>query len=117
MLCLAGIYNTKDAGSAESEIESGKALFDQRSCAVCHDPTEDQRRDGLGPSWKQIVEAYEGSDEGLNNFLKGQGDPIVDKTKFPMMHGQIILLKTCSDSEIRALEKFIMEQALSSNKK
>jgi len=117
MLCLVGIYNTKEGSSVEDETEAGKMIFEQRSCAVCHDATEDQRRDGLGPSWKQIAEAYENSDKDLTKFLKGEGKPIVDKAKFPMMHGQIVLLKSCSESDIEALERFIMKQISNPHRK
>ena len=117
MLCLAGIYNLKEGRSIENETDPGKMVFEQRGCAACHDSTEDQRRDGLGPSWKQIAKAYENSYKSLAEFLKGQCKPIVDKTKFPMMHGQIILLKKCSDSEIKALERFIIKQKLNPQQK
>ncbi len=117
MLYLVGIYNTKEGSSVEDETEAGKMIFEQRSCAVCHDATEDQRRDGLGPSWKQIAEAYEKSDKDLTKFLKGEGKPIVDKAKFPMMHGQIVLLKNCSESDIEALERYIMKQISNPHRK
>jgi len=117
MLFLAGIYNTGDGHSAEKETSSGKIIFEKRGCAGCHDATDDQRRDGLGPSWEQIIKAYKNSDESLIKFLKGECKPIVDKTKFPIMHGQIILLKTCSDSEIKALEKFIISEQLNADRK
>ena len=117
MLCLAGIYNLKEGRSIENGNDPGKTIFEQRGCAACHDSSEDQRRDGLGPSWKQIAKAYENSDEILTKFLKGEGKPIVDKTKFPIMHGQIVLLKTCSESEIKALGRFIIKQKLNPHRK
>jgi cytochrome c551/c552 len=113
LLCLVGVSNAKGRNLPDSEVGVGESLFETRGCAVCHHETDDQRRYDLGPSWKQIAAAYNSSDEDLKRFLKGKGEPIVDKADFPMMHGQIILLRTCSDSEIEALERFIVEQKLS----
>ena len=112
IFCLAGIYHARDSATAEGESAPGKPVFEQRNCAVCHHPTDDQRRDGLGPSWKQIAQAYQGHDDDLTKFLKGTGKPLVDKTNFPMMHGQIILLNTCAVSEVEALEQYLKQEVL-----
>jgi len=117
MLCLIGIYNTKDVRSVENETNPGKKVFEQRGCAGCHDAAEDQRRDGLGPSWKQIAKAYENNDKDLGKFLKGECKPIVDKAKFSIMHGQIVKLKTCSESDLKALERFIIKEMLNPHRK
>ena len=112
MWCLTGICFAADESFTACEIEFGKSVYDQRGCVVCHHPTDDQRRDGLGPSWKVIAEAYKDKGDALTRFLKGDNKPIIDQTQFPMMHGQIILLKTCSDAELKALEKYIIKEML-----
>ena len=112
MCCLTGICFATEENFTECEIEFGKSVFDQRGCVVCHHPTDDQRRDGLGPSWKIVAETYKDDGEELTKFLKGKSKPIIDKTRFPMMHGQIILLKTCSEAEVKALEKYILKEKL-----
>jgi cytochrome c551/c552 len=95
-------------------------VYDARGCATCHDQTKDQRTLGLGPSWHQISEAYKGHADDLSKFLKGEakprvestGDPKTDEASNLRMHGQIVSLKTLSESERKALETFLMEHMI-----
>jgi cytochrome c len=107
IFCLAGILSLTEGFSGESE--SGKAIFDKRGCAACHDPTKDQSVLGLGPSLEQIAEAYKGHEEDITKFLKCESNPLVDAARFSTMHGQIVKMKEMSDSEMKALEKFILD--------
>ncbi len=95
-------------GVAE-EDEMGPRLFKERGCGACHDATSDQTTYRLGPSLKQIAEAYEGREEDLVNFLKGGCEPIVDKARFQIMHGEIVKLRDLSDEEYKALQEYICE--------
>jgi cytochrome c551/c552 len=108
LLFLASLTGTLffvDAGSGE--IEEGKAIFEQRSCAACHDPIKDQSVLGLGPSLQQICEAYKGHEGDVSKFLKCESKPLVDRARFSTMHEQVVKLKDLSDSELKALENFI----------
>jgi cytochrome c len=107
IVCLAGTLSLTAASSGESE--SGKAIFEKRGCAACHDPTKDQSVLGLGPSLEQIAEAYKGHEGDLTKFLKCESKPLVDEARFSTMHGQIVKMKDMSDSEMKALEKFILD--------
>jgi cytochrome c len=105
IVCLAGVLSLTAAGSEASE--SGKVIFEKRGCGACHDRTKDQTIDGLGPSLNQIAEAYKGHEGDLSKFLKCENKPLVDKSRFSIMHEQVVKVKDMSDSELKALEKFI----------
>jgi len=104
-VCLVGILTLTVAGSGASE--SGKVIFEKRGCGACHDRTKDQTIDGLGPSLNQIAEAYKGRKGDFSKFLKCESTPLVDKARFSIMHEQVVKVKDLSDSELKALEKFI----------
>jgi cytochrome c len=99
------------------EKDDPQRVYDERGCAACHDQTKDQRTLGLGPSWHQVSAAYKGHQDELSKFLKGEakprleptGDSKTDEESYTRMHGQIVILKTLSDSERKALETFLIE--------
>ena len=82
----------------------GKAIFQSKGCAACHNPTVDT----VGPSLKKIAQAYAGKEQQLIEFLKGHGKAIVDPAKFPIMQPQLNQLKSLSDEEIKALAEYIL---------
>jgi len=102
---IAGLLTLKEGVSEENE--KGARLFKERGCGACHDRTKDQSALGLGPSMEQVAEAYEGNEDEMAKFLKGGCDPIVDEARFPIMHGEIVKMKSLSDSEIRALQEYM----------
>lgn len=106
VVCLAVTVALRAAGSGESE--SGKAVFEKRGCGACHDRTEDQTSDRLGPSLQMIAEAYKGHEESFSKFLKCESKPLVDEPRFSIMHDQVVKVKDMSDAELKALEKFIL---------
>jgi len=81
----------------------GKAIFQQKGCASCHQPTADT----VGPSLKKIAQAY-GSVDQLVKYLKGEAQPIVDPAKAAIMNPQLAQLKGLSDAELKALAEYIM---------
>jgi cytochrome c len=105
MVGMVGMLTLKEGGSQEKE--EGVRLFRERGCGACHDRTKDQSMLGLGPSMEQVAEAYKGHEDDIVKFLRGGCDPIVDEARFPIMHGEIVKLKDLSDSQIRALQKYI----------
>ncbi len=82
----------------------GKAIFQSKGCAACHNPTVDT----VGPSLKKIAQVYAGKLDELIAFLKGQGKPHVDPAKFPIMQPQLNQLKSLSDAEIKALAEYML---------
>ena len=109
-VCMVGIPHLAAEGAGEN-INGGE-LFQKRNCAVCHDATKDQSRYGLGPSLKQISEAYKGREEECITFLKGGCKPRMDESRFPIMHEQVVSLKDLSDSQVRSLSRFILQQEI-----
>ncbi len=81
----------------------GKAIFQSKGCASCHQPTADT----VGPSLKKIAQAY-GSVDQLVKYFKGESQPIVDPAKAAIMNPQLAQLKGLSDAELKALAEFIL---------
>ncbi|NPB06169.1 MAG: c-type cytochrome [Aquificae bacterium] len=81
----------------------GKAIFQQKGCASCHQPNVDT----VGPSLKKIAQAYE-SVEQLVKYLKGEAQPIVDPAKANIMNAQLAQLKGLSEEELKALAEYIL---------
>ena len=106
IVCIAATASLGGASSGESE--SGKVVFEKRGCGGCHDRTQDQTSDRLGPSLQQIAEAYKGREGDLSKFLKCESKPLVDEPRFAIMHDQVVKVKDLSDAELKALEKFIL---------
>ena len=82
----------------------GKAIFQSKGCASCHQPAVD----GVGPSLKKIAQAYAGKEEQLVKYLKGQAEPIVDPAKAAIMNAQLAMIKNLSDAELKALAEFML---------
>jgi len=97
-------------GTVFAGDDTGRRIFKERGCAACHHPTEDQMRLGLGPSLEQVAQAYKDHEGDISKFLRCENGPIVDKTKFPIMHDQVVSLKSLSDAELEALAKFISDE-------
>ena len=105
MVGMVGMFALKEGASEENE--DGVRLFSDRGCGACHDRTKDQSMLGLGPSMEQVAEAYKGREDDLVKFLRGGCEPILDEARFPIMHGEIVKMKDLSDSQMRALQKYI----------
>ena len=82
----------------------GKAIFQSKGCASCHQPAVDT----VGPSLKKIAQAYTGKEEQLVKYLKGQAKPIVDPARAAIMNAQLAMIKNLSDAELKALAEFIL---------
>ena len=82
----------------------GGALFKSKGCSACHQASVKT----VGPSLKQIAQAYKGKEGDLIKFLKGEAKPIVDPAKFGIMKPQLNTTKAMSDEELKALAEFIV---------
>lgn len=84
--------------------EKGDDLFHGKAnCATCHQADEKV----IGPSIKEIVSIYKSQDASIVNFLKGNHNPIVDKTKYDLMKPYVEMSKNLSDEEIQALSDYM----------
>ncbi|KFC61182.1 c-type cytochrome [Flavobacterium gilvum] len=82
----------------------GKDLFEGKgNCVACHQV--DQKV--VGPSIAAIAKIYKDKSGNLVNFLKGEGEAIVDPEQFPVMQANLEITKTFSDEELKAIEAYI----------
>lgn len=93
--------------------EDGAALFTAKACTACHHADKDQSAMGLGPSIKMIKEAYaaegKGGAEGIAKFLNGEGAAIVKPELYPVMQGQVMMTKTFTPEQRKAIADFMMK--------
>ncbi len=81
-----------------AEIFAGKG-----ACVACHKPDVKL----VGPSLQDIAKIYKEKNGDMVTFLKGEGEPIVDPTKYELMKPNFVITKTLSDEELKALEAYI----------
>jgi cytochrome c len=90
---------------AKPANELGKELFEGTgNCFACHKP--DQRI--IGPSLQEIAKIYKSQNGDIVEFLKGNGNPIVDPKQYEVMKTNFAITKSMSDEELKALEAYIM---------
>lgn len=92
-----------------SLMANGKGIFNSKGCTACHQV----EADGVGPSLKNISQAYKGQQKELIQFLKGEGKPKLEKGKFAgqyetIMKLQISQTKTLSEKDLKELTNFIL---------
>jgi cytochrome c len=82
----------------------GKEIFHGKgACVACH--KTDVKL--VGPSLHDIAKIYKDKNGDMVNFLKGEGEAIVDPTQYAVMKPNLELTKTFSDEELKALEAYI----------
>ena len=82
----------------------GEATFHSLHCNICHKPD----RRSAGPSLSEIAKAYNGQQELLAQYLKGQAEPLIDLGKQQVMKGQLKKTKEISDAERGELAGYIL---------
>ena len=82
------------AVAATDNIELGKKLFTDKTCATCHQA--DMKV--IGPSIKDINKVYEEKGANLVSFLKGEAEAIVDTDP-----GQVAIMKANLDGFVKDL--------------
>ena len=84
--------------------ELGKEIFEGRgNCTSCHQV--DQKV--IGPSIHEIAKIYKDKNADIVNFLKGNGEPIVDPSQFAVMKTNFPVTQAMSDDELKAIETYI----------
>jgi cytochrome c551/c552 len=84
--------------------QQGGALFESLHCGGCHKTTASN----AFPSLKEVSGAYQGKEDQLIKYLKGESDPIVKPAEVQMMKRYIEKTKALSDADRKALADFIM---------
>ncbi len=83
--------------------KDGKTLFMENGCVACHKETEKS----VGPALKDIAAKY-GDKAKLVNFLKGNGEAIVDPANFATMKPNLEITKKMNDADVGALADYIL---------
>ncbi len=98
------LYPEIEISSTEQQLITGKELFDRKgNCAACHQP--DQRI--IGPSIIEIATIYRDEKADMIEFLKGNGEPIVDPEQYEIMKANFAITKKMSDDELKAIEAYM----------
>jgi cytochrome c len=106
ILLLLLFISCKDKESKSPEVAtqaSGKELFTTNNCTSCHQI--DQKI--IGPSLNEIAEIYKKNNASMVDFLKGEADPIVDKSQAEIMKANLEITKTMSDEDLQAIANYI----------
>lgn len=82
----------------------GKEIFEAKGCVVCHKSDMDT----IGPSLKTIARAYLGKEMDLVSYLRGQGAPIVEPARAPVMNPQLVKIRTLFDPDMQAVATYII---------
>lgn len=85
--------------------EDGEAIFKAQGCRSCHRPTSSSK---VNPSLADIAQAYQGKDDQLLSYLKGESDPIVKPEKASLMKRHIEKTKALSDQDRKALADYLL---------
>lgn len=95
---------TQEAVTVQTPEALGKEIFEGKgNCVACHQV--DQKV--IGPSIKEIAQIYKDKNGNIINFLKGEGEAIVDPAQFSVMQTNLEITKTFTDEELKAVEAYI----------
>jgi cytochrome c len=92
------------ATEVQTPQELGKTIFEEKgNCVACH--LVDQEL--VGPSLQDIAKIYKEKNGDMVNFLKGEGEPIVDPSQYEVMKTNFAITKEMTDQELKALEAYV----------
>lgn len=100
LLLMAGVFLVVVNAGAEE----GDNIFKAQGCGTCHKPEMSK----TNPSLKEIAQAYQGKEDQLLGYLKGETEPFMKPTKANMMKRALEKTKALSDADRKALADFIM---------
>ena len=80
-------------------------VFETLRCGICHKADTGKSF----PSLKEIAMAYNGDQEKMISYLKGESDPIVNQEKSKTMERYIVKTKALSEDEQKSLAEFILK--------
>jgi cytochrome c len=92
------------AEEVQTPEQLGKQIFEGKgTCISCH-KTDSKL---IGPSLQDIAKIYKDKSGNIITFLKGESKPIVDPAQYALMQPNIVLTKTMTDDELKALEAYV----------
>jgi len=96
---------TESTSEVQKPEDLGKEIFNGKgACIACHKPDAKL----VGPSLQDIAKIYKEKNGDMVTFLKGEGEPIVDPSKYELMKPNFVITKTFSDEELKALETYVL---------
>jgi len=97
---------TVTEGTASTLTPSEKTLEEifngKGNCFSCHKP--DQKI--IGPSVTEIAKIYKEKNADMVQFLKGEGEPLVDPSQYEVMKTNFAITKNFTDEELKGLEDY-----------
>jgi cytochrome c551/c552 len=88
-----------------ARADEGSTIFKSLGCKVCHKKESTSK---VNPSLTEIATAYQGKEEQLIIYLKGDSEAIVRPEKANLMKRHIQKTKSLSDTDRKALADFIL---------
>ena len=85
--------------------DEGETIFKSQGCMSCHKKESTSK---VNPSLTDIATAYQGKEEQLIKYLKGDSEAIVKPEKANLMKRHIEKTKMLSDADRKALADFIL---------
>ena len=97
----------QEVTKAVDNLELGKKLFTEKTCATCHQPDAKV----IGPSIKDMNKIYAEQNGDMMKFLRGEAAPIVDTDP-----GQVAIMKAnidgfvknMTDDELKAIVDYML---------
>ena len=90
-----------------AKADEGETIFKSQGCVKCHKKESTSK---VRPSLTEIATAYQGKEEQLINYLKGEAQAIVRPEKANLMKRHIEKTKKLSDVDRKALADFLLRQ-------
>jgi cytochrome c551/c552 len=84
--------------------EEGKSIFSSHHCGTCHKLDTGK----VNPSLKDIAQGYQGKEDRLINYFKGESEPIIRPEKGEVMKRYVEKTKALSDSDRKALADYLL---------
>jgi len=81
----------------------GQEIFNGKgNCFSCH--KADQKV--IGPSVVEIAKIYKEKNADMVQFLKGEGEPLVDPEQYEVMKTNFVITRNFTDEELKGLEDY-----------
>ena len=84
--------------------EDGESIFSSHHCGTCHKLDTGK----VNPSLKNIAQGYQGKEDRLISYFKGESEPIIRPEKGEVMKRYVEKTKALSDSDRKALADYLL---------
>ena len=87
--------------------DEGETIFKSQGCMSCHKKESTSK---VNPSLTEISQVYQGKEEQLIKYLKGESEAIVRPDKSNLMKRHIEKTKKLSDADLKSLAGYLLHQ-------